>query len=119
MRQIAGLGLIAGSTAHDRVWLRTLILIRWLAICGQLAAITIAWHWFGFVLPLGLCFLALGASIIVNLVVTFIFPGNRRLSETGALCSLLLQADKARARGSAARLIRFKAVPPVGRRMRQ
>ncbi len=89
MRQIAGFGLIAGSPAHDRVWLRTLILIRWLAICGQLAAITIAWHWFGFDLPLGLCFLALGASIIVNLVVTFLFPANRRLSETGALCSLL------------------------------
>ncbi|MBJ2152370.1 sensor histidine kinase RegB [Paracoccus sp. IB05] len=89
MRQIAGFGFVAGTAAADRVWLRTLILIRWLAICGQLAAISLADLWFGIALPLGLCLLAIGASVIVNLIVTFIFPGNRRLSETGALLSLL------------------------------
>ncbi|WP_112311454.1 sensor histidine kinase RegB [Pseudogemmobacter bohemicus] len=89
MRQIAGFGFVAGTIAADRVWLRTLILIRWLAICGQLAAISIAGLWLEMALPLGFCLLAIGASVIANLVVTFIFPGNRRLSETGALLSLL------------------------------
>ncbi|VDC23212.1 sensor histidine kinase RegB [Pseudogemmobacter humi] len=88
MRQIAGYGLVAG-TGGDRVWLRTLILLRWLAIAGQLAAITAADRWFGLGLPLGLCYLAVGASIIVNLAATFVFPGNRRLSEPEALASLM------------------------------
>lgn len=61
--------------------LRTMIMLRWVAITGQLVAITVAQLIYGLQLELGLCYLAVGASIIANLVATFIFPENKRLSE--------------------------------------
>ena len=69
--------------------LRTLILLRWMAICGQLAAITVAQRLYGVDLPLGLCFLAIGASIIANVFSIFLFPANKRLNEMEALLTLL------------------------------
>jgi len=63
------------------VRLRTLIVLRWVAIGGQLTAITIAQRLFDLDLNLGLCFLAIGASIIANLFAVFVFPENKRLTE--------------------------------------
>jgi two-component system sensor histidine kinase RegB len=71
------------------VRLRTLILLRWMAIFGQIATITIADRYFGLILPLGLCFLAVGASIIANLISIYLFPENKRLSEPEAVLMLL------------------------------
>ncbi len=69
---------------HRSNWvrLRTLIVLRWIAIFGQLAAITIAQRLFDLDLNLGLCFLAIGASIVANLFAEFVYPENKRLSET-------------------------------------
>ena len=58
-----------------------MIVLRWVAITGQLVAITVAQLIYGLQLELGLCYLAVGASIIANLVATFVFPENKRLSE--------------------------------------
>lgn len=69
--------------------LRTLILLRWMAIVGQIAAIAIADRYFGLILPLGLCYAAVGVSIIANLICMFIFPANRRLTELESLLLLL------------------------------
>ncbi len=68
---------------HRSNWvrLRTLIVLRWIAIFGQLAAITMAQRLFSLDLEIGLCFLAIGASIVANLVAVFIYPENKRLSE--------------------------------------
>ncbi|WP_299753803.1 sensor histidine kinase RegB [uncultured Boseongicola sp.] len=63
------------------VRLRTLIVLRWVAIGGQLAAITVAQRLFDLDLNLGLCFLAISASIVANLVAVFVFPENKRLTE--------------------------------------
>ena len=71
------------------VRLRTLILLRWMAIFGQIATITVADRYFGLILPLGLCFLAVGASIIANLISIYLFPENKRLSEPEAVLMLL------------------------------
>jgi two-component system, sensor histidine kinase RegB len=68
--------------------LRTLILLRWMAIFGQLAAITVAWRFYGMSLPLGLCFMTVGASIIANLVSVSIYPESKRLSEGESLLML-------------------------------
>ena len=74
----------AGSGRHSSsVRLRTLILLRWMAIVGQIAAIAVADRYFDLSLPLGLCFLVVGASVIANLVSTFVYPESTRLSETG------------------------------------
>ncbi|QMU59310.1 MAG: ActS/PrrB/RegB family redox-sensitive histidine kinase [Boseongicola sp.] len=71
------------------VRLRTLIVLRWFAILGQLVAITIAQRMFDLDLNLGLCFLAIGISIIANLVAMFVFPENKRLSEAEVAWMLL------------------------------
>ncbi len=82
------------DTRIEWVRLRTLILLRWLAVTGQLAAITVADRQFGMQLPLGLCYLAVGAAIIANLVATFVFPENKRLSERDAMLTLLFDVSQ-------------------------
>lgn len=77
------------DTRSDWVRLRTLILLRWMAITGQLAAITVADRYFEMQLPLGLCYMTVGASIIANLISIFVFPENKRLSELEAMMTLL------------------------------
>ncbi|MGL4238276.1 sensor histidine kinase RegB [Tabrizicola sp.] len=71
------------------VRLRTLILLRWMAIAGQVAAILAASQVYGLDLPLGLCALAIGLSVLVNLFLVMIFPENRRLNEAEAFLTLL------------------------------
>lgn len=90
----ASLGLMNPDTRSEWVRLRTLILLRWLAIAGQLAAITVADRVFGMMLPLGLCYLAVGAAIIANLVTVFVFPENKRMSELEAMLTLLFDVSQ-------------------------
>ena len=68
---------------------RTLILLRWMAIAGQIAAILVASQVYGLQLPLGLCALAVGLSVIANLALVMLFPETRRLTETEAFFTLL------------------------------
>lgn len=71
------------------VRLRTLILLRWMAIAGQIAAILVANLAYGLQLPLALCGLAVGLSVLVNLSLVMLYPENRRLSEAEAFLTLL------------------------------
>ena len=73
----------------DQLRLRTLILLRWMAIAGQVAAIAAADIYYQMLLPIGLCYLAVGASVITNLVASYVYPGTKRLSETEALLTLM------------------------------
>lgn len=73
----------------DWLRLRTLILLRWMAIVGQVVAIAVADRFYGLQLPLGLCYLAVGSAIIANLVSVFVFPENKRLTEAEAMVTLL------------------------------
>lgn len=82
-------GLTSRDNRSDWVRLRTLILLRWMAVTGQLAAIFVAIGYQQMQLPLGYCFLVIGASVIFNLVTSFIYPENKRLSEREALMTLL------------------------------
>ena len=72
----------------DWVRLRTLVVVRWVAIAGQSAAVLIATHWFGFELPLSLCALLISASVSFNIIVQMVNPAEKRLSEQGTLTSL-------------------------------
>lgn len=71
------------------VRLRTLSVLRWIAIAGQLVAITAAQRMFDLDLNLGLCFLAIGIAIMANLVAIFVYPENKRLSENEVAMMLL------------------------------
>jgi two-component system sensor histidine kinase RegB len=69
--------------------LRTIILLRWGAITGQLSALMVANQVYDMTLEYALCLLVVGVSVIGNLVATFIFPENKRLSETENLLMVL------------------------------
>lgn len=71
------------------VRLRTLSLIRWTAIAGQIAAIFAAILLYDIDLDLGLCSVAVGAAVLINLVTIFVFPESTRLTETGTMLMLL------------------------------
>lgn len=58
-----------------------MVFLRWVAIVGQLTAILVGQFVYGLQLELGLCYFAVGLSIIGNLVAAFVFPENKRLSE--------------------------------------
>ena len=82
-------GFQVGDDGTNMVRLRTLILLRWMAIAGQVAAILVASQAYGLQLPLGLCALAVGLSVLANLLLVMLFPENRRLSEGEAFLTLL------------------------------
>ena len=75
-------GLISEQKRSNWIRLRTLILLRWVAIAGQLMAITVAQQFYNIQLELGLCYMAVGVSVIGNLIAIFVFPENKRLNET-------------------------------------
>ncbi|MBN7783477.1 ActS/PrrB/RegB family redox-sensitive histidine kinase [Ponticoccus gilvus] len=75
------LGLLGARQRGNWIRLRTMILLRWFAVVGQLSAIVIAQRLYNLQLELGLCYLAVGISVVGNLVAIFIFPENKRLSE--------------------------------------
>lgn len=72
-------------TSNDgRVTLRTLILIRWIAIVGQVAAIAVVDLVLGFALPLGPLLAAVGASVLLNAVAMAQRSGRVRLADRDA-----------------------------------
>ncbi|WP_347311695.1 sensor histidine kinase RegB [Defluviimonas sp. SAOS-178_SWC] len=81
---------LAARIGHgDWVRLRTLILLRWTAIFGQATAILVAWKYYDIRLDLVLCLLVVGAAVLANVIAIFAFPVNTRLSERGAMLTLL------------------------------
>lgn len=87
-------GFMVREAQGDWVRLRTLILLRWVAIFGQLTAINVADRYYGMQLPIGLCYLSVGASIVANLVSIFVFPENKRLTEVEAMLTLFFDLSQ-------------------------
>ena len=81
--------VFGGERRSNWVRLRTLIVLRWIAVAGQLIAITAAQRLFDLQLEIGLCFLAIGTAITANLVAVFVYPENKRLSENEVAMMLL------------------------------
>ncbi|MEO9683383.1 MAG: ActS/PrrB/RegB family redox-sensitive histidine kinase [Tateyamaria sp.] len=82
-------GLLDGQQRSNWIRLRTMIVLRWVAIVGQLIALTVAQHLLGLQIELGLCYLAVGISAIGNLIAIFVFPENKRLTESENLLMVL------------------------------
>ena len=66
------------------VRLRTLVLLRWFAVAGQIGAVVVAIYMFNLTLEIGLVTTVIGLPILVNIVSLFLYPENRRLSESEA-----------------------------------
>ena len=71
-----------------RVRLRTLVFLRWLGIAGQATAIIIVFLGLRYELPVELCAAEIGASVVFNLVLTYLYPQARQLDETEAILHL-------------------------------
>ena len=74
--------------ATDPVRLRTLTLIRWVAIGGQALALLVVHFGFGFPVPLAAAFSVVGASLLLNLIVMSGHPTPVRLGERAATAFL-------------------------------
>jgi len=79
----AGNGAMGGP-ARGWVRLQTLVLIRWLAVAGQLLAILSVHYLMGFKLPVGLALAAVGASALLNLAVSLRYSPSTRLQNREA-----------------------------------
>ncbi|TMV07223.1 ActS/PrrB/RegB family redox-sensitive histidine kinase [Ruegeria sediminis] len=77
----SNMSLWRGQERSSWIRLRTLILLRWVAIIGQITAITVAQRMYDLQLELGLCYFAIGVSVMGNLTAILLFPENKRLSE--------------------------------------
>jgi len=73
----------------DWVRLRTLVLLRWVAVAGQAGAVLFASQVLGMRLPMPECAAVISASVSLNLVATLVHPAEKRLSERGTLLSLV------------------------------
>lgn len=82
-------GLLAEKARGNWVSLRTLVVLRWIAIIGQVTALTIAREFYNLSLNLGLCYAVICLALIANLVSTAVYPGNKRLSEREIFLMLL------------------------------
>ena len=71
------------------VRLRTLILLRWMAIIGQSAAVLVAIYFLALDISIFLCFAIIGTSILANIIAITQYPENKRLNDKEAMFTLL------------------------------
>lgn len=77
------------SSGRQSVPLRTLVVLRWWAVAGQMAALLVAQYVLGLTLAYGLCYFVVGLSIISNVTAYFVFPETKRLSQRETLLVVL------------------------------
>ena len=83
------IGYIDQNARSNWMRLRTLVLVRWFAIAGQIVTLFVAQYLYGLELALVPCATVIGMSILTNLFALLVFPDNRRLSETETMFTLL------------------------------
>lgn len=81
-----------GTGRANWVRLRTLVLLRWMAVAGQLTAIAAAVWYFDIDIRIVPCLLLVGLSVLANLISGFLFARNRRLTEGQALAALMFDS---------------------------
>jgi two-component system sensor histidine kinase RegB len=79
-----------GQSAR-RLRLETLVGLRWLAVAGQTAALLLTFFGLGFKFSLTFALLTVGASVLVNLLLRWIYQANKRLDDRSA--AILLAYD--------------------------
>ncbi len=80
----------ANSPATGRwVRLRTLIVLRWAAIIGQISAIIVSIYVFSLDIQIGLAAIVIGMAVIANLVSLSVYPKNARMNERQATLILI------------------------------
>lgn len=80
---------IGVAARHLRV--ETLVLLRWIAIIGQTIAILYVYYYLKFKFPIGLCFVAVATSAVLNIALRIGAPRSFRLEDSEA--AILLGYD--------------------------
>ncbi|KAB7614623.1 ActS/PrrB/RegB family redox-sensitive histidine kinase [Amylibacter sp. SFDW26] len=81
--------LFTKEARSDWIRLRTLVILRWLAIAGQTGAVVAAVYYLELAIPFRACLIVITAAVLFNISATLILPANKRLSEREAMLSLL------------------------------
>jgi two-component system sensor histidine kinase RegB len=81
--------LFEANPGRSWIRLRTLNILRWIAVAGQIGAIGVADRVFGIQIELGYAAAVIGLSIIANIVFHFVYPETKRLNEREAVAMLL------------------------------
>jgi two-component system sensor histidine kinase RegB len=84
-------GADAGMEGVQRLRLRTLVRLRWLAVVGQTGAVLIVYFFLGFPLPFELCLGIIALSAWLNIFITFRWRSSIKLTDQPA--ALLLAYD--------------------------
>ena len=85
----ASIGYIDQSARSNWMRLRTLVVVRWFAIAGQIVTLIVAQYLYELKLALVPCAIIIGMSVLTNIFALIVFPDNRRLSETETMFTLL------------------------------
>ena len=86
--QLPATGFLGLPQSSTWIRLRTLILLRWIAVAGQIGAVSAAVIWLDLLLPLGAVSVVVGLSVIANLVFLTILPASHRLHTHEAMAML-------------------------------
>jgi two-component system sensor histidine kinase RegB len=70
--------------AFDRISVRRLVLIRWVAIAGQAVTLLVVYYGFGFAVPMAPAFTVVFCSVLLNSIITLSRRAKARLGERGA-----------------------------------
>jgi two-component system sensor histidine kinase RegB len=81
--------MLRDTKRNNWVRLRTLVILRWFAIAGQMGAILVAYLHFDIRFDIGLAVMTVGASVVGNLIFTVVYPGNKRLAEHEAMLMIV------------------------------
>lgn len=90
LRQNFLAGRVMQGDPSGQVRLQTLVILRWLAIAGQLAAVLIVHFVLGFPLPLGACLAIIAASAWLNVFLTLRYRSSMRLPDWQAAIYLAI-----------------------------
>jgi two-component system sensor histidine kinase RegB len=85
---------ILADPVNSRLRLHTIIRLRWIAVLGQLAAISVVSFVLGFYVPIGACLTVIALSAWLNVFLAVSYPSRHRLSipyATGLLAYDILQ----------------------------
>lgn len=82
-------GYIDQNARSNWIRLRTLVVVRWFAIAGQTLALIVAQQLYNLQLAILPCAVVITISVLVNVVLTFSFTDNRRLTEGQTVFTLL------------------------------
>ena len=80
---------LKGGQRGNWIRLRTIILLRWGAIAGQLSALLVGIQVFHLSIELNLCLMVIGVSVVSNLIAMVVYPESKRLAEAENLAMVL------------------------------